>query len=85
MLLCVAGVFSLPAPHDESALKHSIVRSASPAEGDLETSETFIGLGLGYGLGYGYGYPYYGGGYGGYGGYGWGYPYGGGYYGGYYG
>jgi hypothetical protein len=45
--------------------------------GDLDTAETFIGVGLGYGLG-GYGYPGY------YGGYGGGYPYGGGY-GGYYG
>jgi len=49
--------------------------AADPADPDLQTAETFIGVGLGgYGFGYGglyggFGYPYYGG----YG-YGYGYP-----------
>ncbi|CAG7727272.1 unnamed protein product [Allacma fusca] len=46
--------------------------SADKKEGDLQTANSFYGVGYGYGLGYGYG----GYGYGlGYGGYGYGYPY----------
>jgi len=62
-------------------LNHVARSPVDPATGDLETADTFIGLGLyggyggwgGYGGYGGFGYPY-----GGYGGYGFGgYPYGG--------